>query len=101
VQVLSLGEQQRLAFARIVYNNPSVVILDESTSALDLASEAAMYGILDELAVTYVSVGHRPSLLTYHSKKLVLYGPGVEVKLSSIDASKNVKEKSLMDLPLE
>jgi ABC-type dipeptide/oligopeptide/nickel transport system ATPase component len=42
-KVLSLGEQQRLAFARVLYNAPSLVVLDESTSALPLETEKAMY----------------------------------------------------------
>ena len=95
-QVLSLGEQQRLAFARVLYNRPSVVIMDESTSALDLFAEEAMYQVLDDLGVTYISVGHRPSLLRYHRKKLVLRGPGKDVEASYILNSKD--EESLIDI---
>ena len=75
-KVLSLGEQQRLAFARVCYTKPSVVFLDEATSALDLDNERVMYEALISQNITYVSVGHRPSLLAYHNKKLVLKGPG-------------------------
>ena len=71
-KTLSLGEQQRLAFARVLYSRPSVVFLDESTSALDLQSEEALYKLLQELDITYISVGHRPSLLSYHNKKMRL-----------------------------
>ncbi len=82
-KVLSLGEQQRLAFARLVYNSRlgriSVAVLDEATSALDEVSEAAMYELLDELRLTYMSVGHRSSLYKFHTKKLVLQGPGLDV----------------------
>ena len=77
-KVLSLGEQQRLAFARVCYTKPSVVFLDEATSALDLDNERIMYAALKAQNVTYVSVGHRPSLLAYHNKKLVLKGPGLQ-----------------------
>lgn len=94
--MLSLGEQQRLAFARIIYNHPSVVILDESTSALDLFAEEAMYKILNELKVTYISVGHRPSLLKYHDKKLILRGPGYEIETR--DILKDSLEPTLVDL---
>lgn len=73
-KVLSLGEQQRLAFARVLYNKPKVVFLDESTSALDLPSEEALYRLLQDLGVTYISVGHRPSLLRFHSSRLRLKG---------------------------
>jgi putative ATP-binding cassette transporter len=75
-KVLSLGEQQRLSFARIIFNKPKVIVLDESTSALDLALEEVMYENLKDLGVTYISVGHRPSLIKYHNKKLILRGPG-------------------------
>jgi putative ATP-binding cassette transporter len=84
-KTLSLGEQQRLAFARVLYNKPSVVFLDESTSALDLKSEEALYTLLKELGVTFVSVGHRPSLLRYHTSKITLLGNGKSPLVSDID----------------
>lgn len=72
---LSLGEQQRLAFARVLINRPKLAILDEATSALDLGNEEIMYTALAKLpGVTYLSVGHRPSLLRFHSSRLRLYG---------------------------
>ncbi len=69
-EVLSLGEQQRLAFARILINRPRYVILDEATSALDIANEATLYNHLKHLETTFVSVGHRPTLTDYHHKVL-------------------------------
>ena len=83
-KVLSLGEQQRLSFARIIFNKPSVIVLDESTSALDLALEEVMYENLKDLGATYISVGHRPSLIKYHTKKLILRGPGYSSILKDI-----------------
>ena len=74
--LLSLGEQQRLAFARLLLTRPRYAVLDEATSALDVANEAQLYGQLQESGTTYVSVGHRPSLLTYHDKVLELRGGG-------------------------
>lgn len=68
--VLSLGEQQRLAFARILINKPRYIILDEATSALDIDNEAGLYSYLDQTKATYVSVGHRPTLAQYHQKIL-------------------------------
>ena len=68
--VLSLGEQQRLAFARILINKPRYIILDEATSALDIANEAGLYEHLDRTGATFVSVGHRPTLAQYHQKIL-------------------------------
>ena len=70
--VLSLGEQQRLAFARILINKPEYIILDEATSALDVENEAALYQHLQQLESTFVSVGHRPTLIQYHQKLLKL-----------------------------
>jgi putative ATP-binding cassette transporter len=83
---LSLGEQQRLAFGRLVVNRPRLVVMDESTSALDVLAEKKMYNLLKDLAtemkgnggLTYVSVGHRPTLLAHHDLKLSLRdGTGV------------------------
>ena len=73
--ILSLGEQQRLAFARLVLAAPPVALLDEATSALDSKNEARMYGLLRGLPDTsYVSVGHRDSLIGYHDEILRLEG---------------------------
>jgi len=70
--VLSLGEQQRLTFARLVIQRPAYAMLDEATSALDLANEAQLYGHLQALGTTFISVGHRDSLRTYHHQTLTL-----------------------------
>ena len=70
--VLSLGEQQRLAFARILINRPRYVILDEATSALDINNEAGLYRYLNQAETTFISVGHRPTLTQYHDKILHL-----------------------------
>ncbi len=68
--VLSLGEQQRLAFARILLNHPKYVMLDEATSALDVSNERRLYELLRSLDILYISVGHRPNLKDYHRKVL-------------------------------
>ena len=75
-RVLSIGEQQRLAFARLLLINPRVAILDEATSALDSANEAVLYRRLRERNTTIVSIAHRESLLTYHTHVLELTGDG-------------------------
>jgi vitamin B12/bleomycin/antimicrobial peptide transport system ATP-binding/permease protein len=72
--VLSLGEQQRLAFARLLLAKPRYAILDEATSALDVRNEALLYRYLSEDATVYMSVGHRPSLVQYHQLVLELLG---------------------------
>lgn len=68
--ILSLGEQQRLAFARIIINKPRYVILDEATSALDIKNEASLYHYLIDTQTTFISVGHRPTLVKYHHQVL-------------------------------
>ncbi len=70
--VLSLGEQQRLAFARILITCPSFTILDEATSALDLNNEENLYQQLQQSKTTFISVGHRESLFNYHQWVLEL-----------------------------
>ena len=76
--VLSLGEQQRLAFARILLAKPQWAFLDEASSAMDEELEAYMYRLLQtELPDTaIISVGHRSSLFAYHQKKLHIAGDG-------------------------
>ena len=70
--ILSLGEQQRLAFARLLVTRPGFTILDEATSALDLNNEGNLYQQLQETKTTYISVGHRESLFNYHQWVLEL-----------------------------
>lgn len=72
--VLSLGEQQRLAFARLILVNPRYAVLDEATSALDLQNEARLYEHLRKTTSIFVSVGHRASLVPYHDQVLEIRG---------------------------
>ena len=73
-QILSGGEKQRLAFARLLIVRPDIIVLDEATSALDPPSqEQLMRMISDQLpATTILSVGHRPELEAFHERKLML-----------------------------
>jgi putative ATP-binding cassette transporter len=77
-QRLSLGEQQRVAFARIMLAEPAIVFLDEATSALDEESEAALYALLRRAPwrPTVVSVGHRSTLRAFHDGVLALAAAG-------------------------
>ncbi|MGK7867765.1 ABC transporter ATP-binding protein/permease [Falsiroseomonas sp. E2-1-a20] len=73
-RVLSLGEQQRLAFARLLLHRPRWVFLDEATAALDDENQDSMMRLFrEELAGTaLVSIGHRPGLDVYHDRTLQL-----------------------------
>jgi vitamin B12/bleomycin/antimicrobial peptide transport system ATP-binding/permease protein len=75
-RVLSVGEQQRLAFARVLLNEPEFVILDEGTSALDMENEKNLYKILDELDISYISVGHRKEIKQFHNSILTILPRG-------------------------
>jgi putative ATP-binding cassette transporter len=70
--ILSLGEQQRLTFARLLLNKPDYAILDEATSALDLNNENQLYQHLQAIGTTFLSVGHRLTLANYHQSVLEL-----------------------------
>jgi putative ATP-binding cassette transporter len=73
-RILSGGEQQRIAFARLLIRPPTMIIMDEATSALDELSQARVMDFLkDELAAaTVLSVGHRPGLEAWHTREITL-----------------------------
>ncbi|MET0791696.1 MAG: ABC transporter ATP-binding protein/permease [Polyangiaceae bacterium] len=75
-RVLSGGEAQRLAVARVLLGQPTYAVLDEATSALDAENEAHLYEALLALKTTIVSVTHHPGLLKYHHSVLELTGDG-------------------------
>jgi len=75
-KLLSVGEQQRLAFARVLVHEPDIVILDEATSALDSGNEASLYGCLRERGTTLISIAHRAAVLRHHTHVLRLMGEG-------------------------
>ena len=75
-RILSLGEQQRLAFGRLLLNAPRFVVLDEATSALDVDTEDHLYSLLRQRDLAVISVGHRPTLKAYHDTVLELSGQG-------------------------
>lgn len=75
-KVLSIGEQQRLAFARVLLTRPRYAMLDEATSALDAANEERLYGQLAATDTTLVSIAHRSTIVKYHKQVLELSGDG-------------------------
>ncbi|MBF0752049.1 MULTISPECIES: ABC transporter ATP-binding protein/permease [unclassified Pasteurella] len=85
-RILSLGEQQRLAFARLLLHKPKVAFLDEATASMDEGLEDAMYRLLKEEqpTMTIISVGHRSTLKAFHQQQLDILSKG-EWSLSKID----------------
>jgi putative ATP-binding cassette transporter len=77
-RTLSPGEQQRLGFGRVLLTEPTVLFLDEASSALDEGMERTMYDLVrDRLPeTTIVSVGHRSTLEAMHDQQLALLGEG-------------------------
>ena len=83
--VLSVGEQQRLAFVRAHIQQPAWLFLDEATSALDEDTEAKMYSLVGERLAntTIVSIGHRSTLNKYHELVLQLDKEAKSVTLTN------------------
>jgi vitamin B12/bleomycin/antimicrobial peptide transport system ATP-binding/permease protein len=98
-QVLSLGEQQRLAVARALITKPDWLFLDEATAALDEETEAAIYAILaKELPqTTVVSIGHRSTLIAMHKRRIDLQ-IGDEGLFNTVDLSAPKAAAKKMDV---
>jgi len=75
-KLLSGGEQQRLAFARLLVHAPKVAILDEATSALDDANQQRLYERLRDRGTTLISIAHRAAVAGFHRRVLQLLGGG-------------------------
>lgn len=71
---LSLGEQQKLSFCRVIINSPDIIYLDEITSSLDEKSESQLYQVLFEILPNsaIISIGHRSSLINIHDRIITL-----------------------------
>jgi putative ATP-binding cassette transporter len=81
--ILSLGEQQRISFARIFLRKPVLAFLDEATSSLDEENERLLYKRLRELGISFVSVGHRSTLKEFHDHLIILNKEGT-VEISDL-----------------
>ncbi|MDD3265558.1 MAG: ABC transporter ATP-binding protein/permease [Burkholderiales bacterium] len=73
-KILSLGEQQRVSFARVLLNKPDIIYLDEATSAMDEEMEEQLYSLLvEELPNSAIlSIGHRSTLAKFHTQEINL-----------------------------
>ncbi|OAA60949.1 ABC fatty acid transporter [Niveomyces insectorum RCEF 264] len=101
-EVLSVGWQQRVAMARLLYHRPRYAILDECTSSVTLEMEKTMYEQAKALGVTLMTVSHRRSLWQYHNRILQFDGQGHYV-FTRLDAARRLRledEKEDLDLLL-
>jgi putative ATP-binding cassette transporter len=94
--VLSLGEQQRVAFARLFLRKPKFAFLDEATSALDEENQQHLYQLVRDSGVGYISVGHRETLIPYHDRLLVLDRSG-EWKIEDVQVEPPAAGQSAED----
>lgn len=100
--VLSVGNQQRIAAARLFYHRPKYAILDECTSSLTPDVEKVMYDEAKKLGITLMTVSHRRSLWRYHGWILQFSGHGSYV-FTKLDADTRLKledEKDELDIQL-
>ncbi|HEX3683999.1 MAG TPA: peptidase domain-containing ABC transporter [Bryobacteraceae bacterium] len=74
---LSGGQHQRLLLARALYSQPSILILDEATSHLDIATERAIAAMLGELKITRIFAAHRPETIAIASRVIALENAGL------------------------
>ena len=95
--ILSGGEQQRVAFARVLVHKPDWIFMDEATSALDeTGQENVMELLIEELPDTsIVSIGHRPGLEVFHTRELTLV-PGE--KGAKLKAEGETRKRALSEV---
>merc|ERR1712032_1743540 len=90
--ILSLGEQQRVAAVRCLIRAPMLSVLDEATSALSGVEEALFYSCFQRLGLSFISVGHRESIIDYHTSVLELCAEGAWRYQSSTDYMASLRQ---------
>jgi len=95
--ILSGGEKQRMAMARLFYHRPMFAVLDEATAAVSVDIEASLVSQCRAIGITMISISHRPQLRQFHSKRLFLHGNAGDGKweLEDIDSKINKKVMSM------
>lgn len=88
--ILSGGESQRLGFARVIFHHPRFAVLDETTSALDMATEYKCMQALKRHGIKCISFAARPSIAAYHDGKLELE-PSVGNNLSRRTTNRSIR----------
>jgi ATP-binding cassette, subfamily B, bacterial CvaB/MchF/RaxB len=87
---LSGGQQQRLLLARALYAQPSILILDEATSHLDIATEQAIAAMLASLKITRIFAAHRPETIAIADRTIHLESPAtVRTRQAAVSANGN------------
>ncbi len=95
-EVLSVGEQQRLSFARLILAAPKYALLDEATSALDAENQEILYTLIQSIGSTVISIGHRSALRQYHDYILEIEGDGTW-RFSTSDKSRPGGDTGLIE----
>ncbi|MDN3565218.1 ABC transporter ATP-binding protein/permease [Paeniroseomonas aquatica] len=97
---LSLGQQQRIGFARLLLHRPDWILLDEATSAVDEAGQAALMGLfaVELVGSTLVSIGHRDGLVRHHDRVLRLVAGPAGARM--VDGPLAPRAKALVVAPL-
>lgn len=72
--MLSGGEKQRIAMARLIYHKPLYAILDECTSAVSIDMEGHLYGYMKQIGITLITVSHRQTVWKFHDYLLRFKG---------------------------
>ncbi|HST79789.1 MAG TPA: ATP-binding cassette domain-containing protein, partial [Verrucomicrobiae bacterium] len=95
---LSGGQQQRLLLARALYQQPSILILDEATSHLDVPTEQRIAAMLSELRITRIFAAHRPDTVAIADRVLALTGAGLtEVSQRKCSPDRNGASRDHLD----